>query len=78
MCLLTDTSLMNVGTIISLDNMNDYFEPELKEYRLSLINEASANSNISHIFVKGNVADKELVEQLFTKYQPDIVVHLAA
>ncbi len=78
MCLLTDTSLMNVGTIISLDNMNDYYNPELKEYRLSLINEAAKQSNISHIFIKGNVANKELVEQVFTKYQPDIVVHLAA
>lgn len=78
MCLLTDTSLMNVGTIISLDNMNDYYNPELKDYRLSLINEAAKQSNISHIFIKGNVANKELVEQVFTKYQPDIVVHLAA
>ena len=78
MRLLTDTSLMNDGTIISLDNMNDYYNPELKEYRLSLINEAAKQSNISHIFIKGNIADKELVEQLFTKYQPDIVVHLAA
>ncbi len=66
--LLTDISLMNVGTIISLDDMNDYYNPGLKEYRLSLINEVAKQSNISHIFIKGNIADKELVEQVFTKY----------
>lgn len=76
--LLTDTALMKEGTIISFDNMNDYYDTSLKEYRLSLINEAAKQSNISHIFIKGNVADKELVEKVFEEYQPDIVVHLAA
>ena len=76
--LLTDASLMKEGTIISFDNMNDYYDTSLKEYRLSLINEAAKQSNISHIFIKGNVADKELVEKVFEEYQPDIVVHLAA
>ena len=69
---------MKEGTIISFDNMNDYYDTSLKEYRLSLINEAAKQSNISHIFIKENVADKELVEKVFEEYQPDIVVHLAA
>ena len=76
--LLSDHALMQSGTVISLDNMNDYYDTSLKEYRLSLINEAANHSNISHIFIEGNVADKELVEKVFTEYQPDIVVHLAA
>ena len=62
--LLTDPSLMKEGTIISFDNMNDYYDTSLKEYRLSIINEAAVQSNISHIFIKGNVADKELVEKV--------------
>ena len=78
MRLLSDTSIMKEGTIISFDNMNDYYDTSLKEYRLSLINEAAEQSNISHIFINGNVADKELIEKVFDEYQPDIVVHLAA
>lgn len=76
--LIYKISLMKEGTIISFDNMNDYYNTSLKEYRLSLINEVAMQSNISHIFIKGNVSDKELVEKVFEEYQPDIVVHLAA
>ena len=39
------------GTVISLDNMNDYYDPALKEYRLSLIEQAAKASPVKHIFV---------------------------
>jgi len=64
------------GTVISFDNMNDYYDPELKEYRLRMIN--AIQSPVRHVFVKGSIADKELVDSIFEAYRPDIVVNLAA
>jgi len=58
--------------------MNDYYDPRLKEYRLSLIEQAAANSPVKHVFVKGSIADKALVDRVFTEYKPAIVVNLAA
>ncbi|MCR5600015.1 MAG: GDP-mannose 4,6-dehydratase [Ruminococcus sp.] len=69
---------MNCGTIVSLDNMSAYYNPKLKEYRLSLIEKAAEKANTEHIFVKGSIADKALLTQLFEEYRFDIVVHLAA
>ena len=76
--LLSDSSLIQRGTVISLDNMNDYYDPALKEYRLSQINELKQDSGINHIFVKGGIGDRTLVEYVFDEYHPDIVVNLAA
>ena len=64
------------GTVISFDNMNDYYDPELKEYRLRMID--AIQSPVRHVFVKGSIADKELVDSIFEAYRPDIVVNLAA
>jgi len=69
---------MNSGLIISLDNMNNYYDPQLKEYRLKLINNACKNSEVNHVFIKGNIADKDLINDVFSKYKPSIVVNLAA
>lgn len=69
---------MSSGTVISLDNMNDYYDPALKEYRLGLIEEAAKVSPVKHIFIKGSIADKALVDQIFADYKPSIVVNLAA
>ena len=66
------------GTVISLDNMNDYYDPMLKEYRLGLIEEVAKSSAVNHIFIHGSIADKELVDSIFQTYKPDIVVNLAA
>ena len=66
------------GTVVSLDNMNDYYDPALKEYRLSLIDEAAKSSSVKHIFVKGSIGDKSLIDELFNTYYFDIVVNLAA
>ena len=69
---------MSSGTVISLDNMNGYYDVGLKEYRLSLIEEFAKKTSVKHIFVKGNIADKTLINKLFKDYRPDIVVNLAA
>ena len=69
---------MTSGTVISLDSMNDYYDPGLKEYRLSLIEKAAEASPVKHIFIKGSIADKELVGSVFAEYKPAVVVNLAA
>jgi nucleoside-diphosphate-sugar epimerase len=66
------------GTVISFDNMNDYYDPALKEYRLRLIEQAAETSPVKHAFVKGSIADKALVDRVFAEYKPAIVVNLAA
>ena len=69
---------LSSGTIISLDSMNDYYDPSLKEYRLRQIEEAAQNNPAKHIFIQGNIADKELINKVFSEYKPSIVVNLAA
>ena len=59
--------------IIGLDNMNSYYDVSLKEYRL---NELFKYNN--YTFIKGNLADKELINKIFNEYKPEIVVNLAA
>ena len=64
--------------VIGLDNLNNYYDPKLKEYRLYENEKAQAAGKCSYKFVKGSIADKTLVEKLFRDYHPDIVVNLAA
>ena len=56
------------GTVISFDNMNDYYDPELKEYRLHMIN--AIDSPVRHVFIRGSIADKSLVDEVFAIYKP--------
>ena len=69
---------MKGGTVISLDSMNDYYDPGLKAYRLALIEQAAKASPAQHIFIKGSIADKALVDRVFEQYRPGAVVNLAA
>ena len=69
---------MKSGTIVSLDNMNDYYPVSLKEYRLGLIEQASKSSPVRHTFIQGDLANKSLIDQLFQDYHFDVVVNLAA
>lgn len=64
--------------IIGIDNMNDYYDIRIKEYRLKQIERAASESVSSFRFIKASISDKEVVEVLFQIYQPDIVVNLAA
>lgn len=59
--------------VIGLDNMNDYYDVRIKEARLK---ELSGYSN--YTFIKGNLADKELIDSIFSQYRPGIVVNLGA
>lgn len=70
---------MNDVLVVGLDNMNDYYDVSLKEYRLCEIQKvADAGSNTHWTFIKGDIADKELLDKLFEEYRFDIVVNLAA
>ena len=59
--------------VIGMDNVNDYYDVRLKEYRLS---ELTTYPNFT--FIKGNLADKARIDRIFEQYQPQIVVNLAA
>ncbi|MCM1091680.1 MAG: GDP-mannose 4,6-dehydratase [Butyrivibrio sp.] len=66
-------------TIIGIDNLNDYYDVSLKEYRLRQIEEAACvYPESSWKFVRGSIADRELVRSLFREYRPAVVVNLAA
>ena len=66
-------------TVIGLDNLNDYYDVSIKEYRLEQIRkEAGQHPDSRWEFVKGNIADKALVESLFEKHGFAVVVNLAA
>ena len=66
-------------TVVGLDNVNDYYDVSIKEYRLAQIEkEAAAHPASRWEFVRGNIADKALVDSLFGKYGFAVVVNLAA
>lgn len=65
--------------VVGVDNMNDYYDVSLKEYRLGQIEALAAREDTgSFIFIRGSIADKELVDGLFRRYRPAVVVNLAA
>lgn len=66
-------ALISDNKIIGFDNVNDYYDVRLKEYRLSQL-----NSHPNFTFIKGDLADKQAVVSIFEQYKPDIVVNLAA
>ena len=70
--------LLEEGTfdrVIGVDSLNDYYDVRIKEYRLQQLSE---RGDAAWTFVKGNIADKELVQSLFQEYRPAVVVNLAA
>ena len=65
--------------IIGIDNLNDYYDVNIKKWRLSQIEKCvEHNKTCKWNFVKGNISDKILIERSFEEYRPDIVVNLAA
>ena len=64
------------ATIVGIDNMNDYYDVRLKEYRLEQLTAASRPSAFH--FVRGDIADRPTVDRIFQQYQPAVVVNLAA
>ena len=68
---------MKEGTIVGIDNLNNYYDPSLKTYRLDELDK-SKPSDINYKSVIGSIADKALVDSLFEQYKFDVVVNLAA
>lgn len=65
--------------IMGIDSLNDYYDPSIKDYRLAEIDKiAKKVSDNKWKFVKGNIADKNLIDSLFAEFAPEIVVNLAA
>lgn len=65
--------------IIGIDNMNDYYDVSIKEWRLEQIEKVAGEcSDSGWTFIKGNIADKELIDRVFDEYRPSVVVNLAA
>lgn len=60
-------------TVIGIDNMNDYYDVGIKESRLE-----EMNKNKSFLFIKGNIADKNIITDIFKTHKPAVVVNLAA
>lgn len=66
-------AVVSDNKIIGIDNMNDYYDVNLKKYRLSQLEILN-----NFTFIKGDIADKEIINSIFKEYNPDIVVNLAA
>lgn len=66
------------GTVIGIDNMNDYYDVSLKEYRLQELEKVAWLSSSQWVFIHGNIADKVLIGEVFARYKPSIVLNLAA
>lgn len=65
--------------ILGIDSLNDYYDVSIKQFRLAEIEKAAeSHPDCSWRFVKGNIADKSLIDRLFAEFRPEIVVNLAA
>lgn len=60
-------------TVIGIDNMNEYYDVSLKEFRLNELKQY-----VTFSFIRGDISDKKLIQEIFEKYNPSIVVNLAA
>ena len=65
------------ATIVGIDNMNDYYDVGLKEFRLEEL-QKSVPEGTKWEFIKGDIADRDIINTIFEKYQPAVVVNLAA
>lgn len=65
------------ATIIGIDNMNDYYDVSLKDFRLSQL-DGAVPEGTQWVFVRGDIADRQTIDNLFSQYQPQVVVNLAA
>jgi len=68
---------MKSGTIVGVDNLNSYYDTSLKIYRLDELDKAKP-AGVNFISIKGDIADRELIDKLFAEHKFDIVVNLAA
>ena len=73
---LTEVLLKNGHNIVGIDNLNDYYDPQLKHDRLEILNQNDKSENYQ--FIKMDLADREGIEKLFAESQFDIVINLGA
>ena len=66
------------ASVIGIDNMSDYYDVSIKEYRLKEINEMEKAGGTTFTMVKDNIANKKIITEIFREYKPQIVVNLAA
>ena len=65
--------------IVGIDNMNDYYDVSIKEWRLAEIDKClSEHSNCKYTFIKGDISDSQTINNIFAEYKPSVVVNLAA
>ena len=64
--------------VIGIDNMNDYYDVNLKDFRLDEIGKIAAAKDCEFVFIKGSIADKALITKVFEDCKPEVVVNLAA
>lgn len=67
-----------VSRIVGIDNLNDYYDPAIKDWRLSEIRAAAEQDESRWKFVRGDIADAQTVKELFAEEKPELVVNLAA
>lgn len=67
-----------VSRVVGIDNLNDYYDPAIKDWRLSGIHAAAEQDESRWKFVRGDIADAQMVKELFAEEKPELVVNLAA
>lgn len=67
-----------VSSIVGIDNLSDYYDVSIKEYRLQMLKKTAKDLNFCWRFFKGSIADKDLIRYVFQEYRPEIVINLAA
>lgn len=67
-----------VDIVVGIDNLNDYYDVNIKGYRLEQVKSTAEKTKTEWIFMKGSIADKDFITDVFSKYHPSVVVNLAA
>lgn len=71
--------LLEEGTpVVGFDNVNDYYDPALKDARLQILDETGAETGTPYEFIRADLTDRQAVERLFADHRPARVIHLAA
>ena len=65
-------------TIVGIDNFNDYYDQQLKEARYEILKKLALDHNVDFEIFRSNIEDLEAIEEISNKYNPNIVIHLAA
>jgi len=65
-------------TVVGIDNLNDYYDISIKEYRLCMLDKMARNSTSHWKFIKASITDKDQVNSIVQKYRPEIIINLAA